>query len=145
LFPPNNGSTFAMLGIHNTPWLLIWSRRFWAPSSIHGASLVFFLNQFLRIWLTMKFSPISSPPLWFSAPWPFVNKGHQTIRTSLWLNPKFCIQTILETPWKSKVQCIVKIHLVLPKTYAPWPTYNSLGQFPTCSQKHYRNMWLCAP
>jgi len=67
----------------------------------------------------MNFFPTSSPPLWSSAPCPFVDKGHQTIATSLWLNPKFCIQTILETPWKFKAWCIARICLVLPKTYVP--------------------------
>jgi uncharacterized Ntn-hydrolase superfamily protein len=51
----------------------------------------------------MKFSPTSLPPLWSGAPCPFVDKGHQIIATNLWMNPKFCIQTILKTPWKSKV------------------------------------------
>jgi hypothetical protein len=37
-----------MLGIHNTPWLPIWAKRFQAPSSIHGTSLVFFFNQFFK-------------------------------------------------------------------------------------------------
>jgi hypothetical protein len=45
----------------------------------------------------MKISPISSSPPWSNAPCPFVDKGHQTIATSLWLNPNFCIQTIPET------------------------------------------------
>jgi hypothetical protein len=48
----------------------------------------FFLTNFLRIWPNMKFSPISFPPLWFNAPCPFVDKGHQTIVTSLWLHVK---------------------------------------------------------
>jgi hypothetical protein len=59
------------------------------------------------------------PPLWCNAPCHFVDKGHQTIVTSLWLNPKFCIKTIPKTLEKFGVQCIAKIHLVLPKTYAP--------------------------
>ncbi len=33
-----------MLGIHNTQ-LPIWAKRFWTPSSIHGASLVFFFKK----------------------------------------------------------------------------------------------------
>jgi hypothetical protein len=45
----------------------------------------------------MKFSPTSLPLMWSKAPCPFVDKGHQTIITSLWLNPKIFIQTILET------------------------------------------------
>ncbi len=52
----------------------------------------------LKIWPTMKFSPTSSPPLWSSAPCLFVDKKHQTTTTSLWLNLKFGIQTIPETP-----------------------------------------------
>jgi len=67
----------------------------------------------------MKFSPTSSPFLWSSAPCPFMDKGHQTIATSLWLNSKFCIQTILETPHKSEIQCTMRICLILPKMYAP--------------------------
>ncbi len=56
-------------------------------------------TNFLRIWPTMKKFPTSLPPLWSNAPCFFVHKGHQTIATSLWLHPKFCIQTTLETPW----------------------------------------------
>jgi hypothetical protein len=82
-------------------------------------ALLFSLTNSLRIWPTMKFSPTSLPPLWFNAPFHFVDKRHQTIATSLWLNPKFCIKTIPETFEKSEAQCIAKIHLVLPKTYAP--------------------------
>jgi len=67
----------------------------------------------------MKFSPTSLPPLWFNAPCHFVGKRHQTITTSLWLNPKKFIKTIPKTLEKSEAQCIAKIHLVLPKTYAP--------------------------
>jgi hypothetical protein len=44
----------------------------------------------------MNFFPTSLPPSWSNAPCPFVNKGHQTIATSLWLKLKFCIQTILK-------------------------------------------------
>ncbi len=47
-------------------------------------------------------------------------KNIQTIVTSLWLNSKFCIQTIPKTRWKFEVQCIVKICLILPRTYVPW-------------------------
>jgi hypothetical protein len=54
----------------------------------------------------MKFSFTSSPSPWSNAPCPFVDKGHQTIATSLWLNLKFCIQTILETPHKSEVHVL---------------------------------------
>jgi hypothetical protein len=44
-----------------------------------------------------------------------VDKRHKTITTSLWLNLKFCIQTILETLQKSKAWCITKIHLICQK------------------------------
>ncbi len=66
------------------------------PSMVQ--SLPFSLTNSSRIWPTMKFSPMSSPLRWSNAPCPFVDKGHQTIATSLCLNPKFCIQTILKTP-----------------------------------------------
>jgi hypothetical protein len=66
-----------------------------------------------------EFSPTSSPPLCSNAPCPFVDKRHQTIATSLWLNPKFCIQAILKTLRKSKAWCIANIHLVLPVAYVP--------------------------
>jgi hypothetical protein len=56
----------------------------------------FSLTIFPKIQPTMKFSPTSSPLQWSSAPCPFVHKEHQTIATNLWLNSKFCIQTILE-------------------------------------------------
>ncbi len=81
------------------------------PSMVQA--LPFFLTNSSRIWPTMKFSPTSSPLLLSSAPCLFMDKGHQTITTNLWLNPKFYIQTISKTTWKSKVQCIVMIHLVL--------------------------------
>jgi hypothetical protein len=49
-------------------------------------------------------------------------KDIKPFATSLRLNPKFCIQTILETPWKSESWCITKIQLVLftnaPSKYA---------------------------
>jgi hypothetical protein len=61
-----------------------------------------FLTNFLRIWPTMKFSSTSSPPPWSNAPCRFVDKGHQIITTSLWLNLKFCIQTISKTPQNLK-------------------------------------------
>jgi hypothetical protein len=57
----------------------------------------FSLTNSSKIWPTMKFSPTSLPLMWSKAPCPFVDKGHQTIITSLWLNPKIFIQTILET------------------------------------------------
>ncbi len=85
-----------MLGIHTTPQLPIWVRKFQTPSSIHGASFIVFFNQFFKNWPTMNFFPTSLPPSWSNAPCPFVNKGHQTIATSLWLKLKFCIQTILK-------------------------------------------------
>jgi hypothetical protein len=66
----------------------------------------------------MKFSSTSSPPSQSNAPCPFVDKGHQTIATSLWLNLKICIQTIPKTLQKFKAWCITRIHLVLPKTFA---------------------------
>jgi hypothetical protein len=50
-----------------------------------------------KIWPTMNFFPTSSPPLCSNVDCPFVDKIHQTIARSLWLNPKFCIQTILKT------------------------------------------------
>ncbi len=103
------------------------------------------LRNSSRIWPTMKFSPTSLPPLWSNAPCPFMDKRQQTIVTSLWLNPKFCIQTILKTLWKSKVWCIARIHLILLKTYVPWLAYISYGQFLACSQKHHQDMPLCAP
>jgi hypothetical protein len=34
-----------MLGIHKTPWLPIWVKRF---SSIHGANLAFFFEKFFK-------------------------------------------------------------------------------------------------
>ncbi len=55
---------------------------------------------------------------------------------------KFCIQTIPKTPWNSEVRCIARNCLVLLKTYVPWPTYTSLGQFLACSQKNHRGMPL---
>jgi hypothetical protein len=63
----------------------------------------------------------------------------------LWLNPKFCIQTILETLWKFEIWRIARIHLVLLKTYVPWPVYTFYGQFFAYSQKHHRDMPLCVP
>ncbi len=45
-------------------------------------------------------------------------KRHQTITISLWLNPKFCIQTISKTPRKFETWCIARICLVLPKTFS---------------------------
>jgi hypothetical protein len=86
------------------------------PSMVHA--LPFFSTNFSRIWPTMNFFSTSLPPLWYSAPCPSVDKGHQTIATSLWLNPKFCSQTILEILWKFETWCITRIHLVLPKNYA---------------------------
>ncbi len=62
------------------------------PSMVQASP--FSLTNYSKIWPTMKFSPTSSPLLWSSALCPFVNKGHQIIVTNLWLNPKFCIQTI---------------------------------------------------
>jgi hypothetical protein len=50
----------------------------------------------------MKFSPTSLPPLWSNAPCAFVDKRHQTIATSLWVNLKFYIQTISKTFQKFK-------------------------------------------
>jgi hypothetical protein len=92
------------------------------PSMVQ--SLLFYSTNSSRIWPTMKLSPTSLPPMWSNAPCPFVD---QTIATNLCMNPKFCIQTILKTPSKFKVRCIVRIHLLLPKSYAPWPTYISSG------------------
>ncbi len=57
-----------------------------------------FLTYSLRIWPTMNFFPTSSPPSWSNAPCLFVDKGHQTITTSLWSHLKFCIQTISKNP-----------------------------------------------
>jgi hypothetical protein len=82
-------------------------------------ALHFFSTNLLRIWPTIKFYTISLPPPWSNAPCPLVDKGHQTIARSLLLHPKFCIQTILEILWNFEVQCIMKNHLVLPKTYPP--------------------------
>jgi hypothetical protein len=45
--------------------------------------LPYLLRNSSRIWPTMKFSPTSSPPPWSNVPCPFVDKGHQTIATSL--------------------------------------------------------------
>jgi hypothetical protein len=36
--------TIAVLGIHRTPWLLVWKRSFQAPYSIHNANRTFFEN-----------------------------------------------------------------------------------------------------
>jgi hypothetical protein len=72
----------------------------------------------------MKFCPTSSPPLWCKTPYLFVDKWHQTIVTSLWLNMKICIQTIPKTPKKYEVRCIIKIRLLQLKTYAPWLAYS---------------------
>jgi hypothetical protein len=71
-----------------------------------------------------------------------VDKKHQIIAISLWHDSKFCIQTILETPWKSEARCIARIHLILPTTYVPWPAYISLGQFFDYSQKIVE-IWHC--
>jgi hypothetical protein len=65
------------------------------PSMVQ--SLPFSSINFSKIWPIVKFSPTSSPPMWSNAPYPFVDKGHQTIAISLCLNPKFCIQTISKT------------------------------------------------
>ncbi len=67
----------------------------------------------------MKFSPTSSPPLWCNVPCPFMDKGHQTIITSLWLNSKFCTQTILENPQNFEAWCIARIQLFIKKMYEP--------------------------
>ncbi len=82
------------------------------PSMVQ-ASLFSSIN-FLKIWPTMKFSPMSSSPLLSNALGLFVNRKHQTIVTNLWLNTKFYIQTILKTLQKFEVHYIVKIYLVLP-------------------------------
>jgi hypothetical protein len=82
----------------------------------------------------MKFCPTSLPPLWSNAPCHFVDKKHQTNTTSLWLNLRFCIQTISKTSRKFKVICITKIRLVMPKIYVPRLTYTSPSQFLACSQ-----------
>jgi len=105
----------------------------------------FSLTKFSKIWPTMNSFPTSLPPSWSNAPCPFVDKGHQTIPTSLWLNLKFCIQTIPKTFRKSEARCIARNHSIMPKTYAPWPAYTSLGQFLACSQKHCQYMPLCVP
>jgi hypothetical protein len=42
------GTHLLCLEIHNTPQLPIWAKRFRAPSSIHGANLAFFFNQFFK-------------------------------------------------------------------------------------------------
>jgi hypothetical protein len=108
-----------MLGTHNTPQLPIWPKGFECllPSMVQ-ASLSSSTNS-LRIWPTMKFSPTSLPPLLANAPCPFMDKGHQTIATSLLLHSKFCIQAILETLQNFKVECIMRNCLVMPKPYAP--------------------------
>ncbi len=65
------------------------------PSMVQ--SLFFSLTNSSRILPTVKFSPTISPPVWLNAPCPFVDKGHQTIATSLCMNPKFCIESIPKT------------------------------------------------
>jgi hypothetical protein len=37
-------------------------------------ALLFSLTNYSKIWPTMKFPPASSPPFWFNAPSPFVDK-----------------------------------------------------------------------
>ncbi len=94
-----------MLEINNTPQFSTWatSLAFFENLAHHG---IFFhkLNTFV-VQRTLS----------------FLDKKHQIIAISLWHNSKFCIQTILETYWKSKVWCIVRSHLVFPITYVPWP------------------------
>jgi len=109
-----------MLEINNTPQFAIWA-----------TSLAFFFENlahheiFSHKLATFVIQRILS----------FVDKWHEIIAINLWHNSKFCIQTILETPWKSEARCIARIHLVLPTTYVPWLAYTSLGQFFVYSQK----------
>ncbi len=88
------------------------------PSMVQ-ASPSFFM-KFSKMWPTTKKFLTSSPPLWSNTPCPFVDKGHQTFAISLWLHLKIFIQTILETFQNFEVWYIMKNHLILPKTYAPW-------------------------
>ncbi len=68
----------------------------------------------LKIWSTMNFFPTSPPPLWSNVAYPFVDKRHHTITTSLWLHLKFYIQTSSKIFKNFEIWCIV----------------------------HYRNSWL---
>ncbi len=47
-FHPTMGAHSLCLIIHYMPQLPIWAKRFWAPFSIHGASLAFFFNKIFK-------------------------------------------------------------------------------------------------
>jgi hypothetical protein len=76
LSPFNNGSTFVVLKIHNTPQLPIWARWFQMPFSIHGASFTFFFDQLFENLAHHEIFPTGSPLSWLNATCPFVDKGH---------------------------------------------------------------------
>ncbi len=84
--PSNNGSTFVVFGIHNTPQLPIWVKKIWTPYSIHGVNLNFFFEKFFKDLARHEIFSTSPPTMWSNAPCHFMDKGHHNIATSLWLH-----------------------------------------------------------
>ncbi len=102
-------------------------------------------TNFLKIWPTMKFFPTSLPPLWSSAPCPFMHKRHQTIATSLWLHKKKLHSNHSRNPSKFQSLMYCKKPSSFAKNFVPWLVYTFPVQFFACSQKHYWRMQSCAP